>query len=861
MSTFSIRVADAVTVLAGANAVAPTPTTATGSTSAETSNTASVPTATGGDEFELAEAKFSSGVRPLAITRGTVRVFRDRPRLELGRAIKEKCATGPSPMLCAVAVPGRLLVTDFCSFISPFHELVAHMRVVRDSKPGRYMVLMLFRTQEDADQCFREHDGRAFNAFETQRCAMAYVARVDIVPPTDESQGSEPSSSLRAVSVSDGVASSPVSAVSTHSRAEDALVGPPEARGTAAAAASAKGPAAAASGEPQLAHWRAPPAAPPTSLAPAPGDASSRSSGGGYPAASPTWEGVAVIAGASFAGDTDTALPASSLSLAFGEPSLLRATKASAALPPPLKPVSTPAPPTHPSAGDSAAGTAVRGSVGGGGAVEALRALGQQQGDGGGLRPFVLQAPGGDADEPSRAGVKGGAEDSLRGSPSGDETADEDGRDALLVTAAATLASSASDSGSVEMPTCPVCLDRLDAPASGLLTTICNHSFHADCLRSWGGLSCPVCRHFLGEDSQEGTLCEVCGIAQGLWMCLVCGHVGCGRYERSHGVEHFRETSHTYAVDLVTQRVWDYAGDGYVHRLLEHGATGKMVEASAVPGASGYDSSGSAGDSTSLARSHVAPDTDATLRAAADEKREALGVEYSLLLTSQLEAQRQWFEARRNEAEETAALRESELLSELEEERAARQKAEARLASRHKESRLSTLATARLHGLEEEVAYLRELNKQLTADQHKWKADVERHQRAARAATDKAEARVAEMEAQARDLMFFLEMQDKLGKELGPGDAEGAAVLVTEEPDVGGRGGSRRRGGRSRRPVKSDKHARFKAKQVLNTAKAAREAAQAEMATPTTREDEQETAAATASSTKPDPAASVAADE
>jgi BRCA1-associated protein len=334
-------------------------------------------------------------------------------------------------------------------------------------------------------------------------------------------------------------------------------------------------------------------------------------------------------------------------------------------------------------------------------------------------------------------------------------------------------------------------------------------------------------------------------------MCLVCGHVGCGRYERSHGLEHFRETSHTYAVDLVTQRVWDYAGDGFVHRLLENGATGKMVEASAAAGGatSGYESSGSVGDSASLARSRVAPDTDATLRAAADEKREALAVEYSLLLTSQLEAQRQWFEGRRREAEEAAAERESALLSELEEERGERQKAEARLASRQKEKRLSTLTTARLRDLEEEVAYLRELNKQLTADQRKWKADVERHQLAARAASEKAEARVAEMEAQARDLMFYLEMQDKLDRSVGREGMEGAAVLVTEEATVGRGAGVRRRGGGGgRRGGKGgDKHARFKAKQVLNTAKAARAAAQAELAAAETTEAEPAAAAAASS--------------
>ena len=39
--------------------------------------------------------------------------------------------------------------------------------------------------------------------------------------------------------------------------------------------------------------------------------------------------------------------------------------------------------------------------------------------------------------------------------------------------------------GFTEIPTCAVCLDRLDLSPSGIFTTICNHSFHCDCLYLW----------------------------------------------------------------------------------------------------------------------------------------------------------------------------------------------------------------------------------------------------------------------------------------------------------------------------------------------------------------------------------------
>lgn len=49
-------------------------------------------------------------------------------------------------------------------------------------------------------------------------------------------------------------------------------------------------------------------------------------------------------------------------------------------------------------------------------------------------------------------------------------------------------------------------------------------------------------------------------LLQNLWICLICGHIGCGRYVSRHAYKHFEETQHTYAMQLTNHRVWDYAG-------------------------------------------------------------------------------------------------------------------------------------------------------------------------------------------------------------------------------------------------------------------------------------------------------------
>lgn len=40
---------------------------------------------------------------------------------------------------------------------------------------------------------------------------------------------------------------------------------------------------------------------------------------------------------------------------------------------------------------------------------------------------------------------------------------------------------------------------------------------------------------------------------------------------------HFQETQHTYAMQLGNNRVWDYVGDNFVHRLVQSKGDGKLV--------------------------------------------------------------------------------------------------------------------------------------------------------------------------------------------------------------------------------------------------------------------------------------------
>ena len=190
----------------------------------------------------------------------------------------------------------------------------------------------------------------------------------------------------------------------------------------------------------------------------------------------------------------------------------------------------------------------------------------------------------------------------------------------------------------VELPSCPVCLERLDPSISGVVTIVCDHTFHCECLRRWSDSSCPVCRH-VSDDSQSTTSCEVCGNTDSLWICLVCGHVGCGRYTGCNSSVHHNEaTNHSFAMELSTQRVWDYKGDNYVHRLIQNKVDGKLVE---LPDPRNAGSSGEGGVGRGMD-----PAAKEVQQRGLEEQYEAVVHEYSLLLTGQLEVQRLHYEER-----------------------------------------------------------------------------------------------------------------------------------------------------------------------------------------------------------------------
>ncbi|KAI7855335.1 BRCA1-associated protein 2-domain-containing protein [Circinella umbellata] len=331
---------------------------------------------------------------------------------------------------------------------------------------------------------------------------------------------------------------------------------------------------------------------------------------------------------------------------------------------------------------------------------------------------------------------------------------------------------------------CPVCLERMDEKVTGLLTILCQHTFHCYCLSKWGDGSCPVCRysqkpvndddvvpddqqqsqqnpqqqqHQLSHQQQkqwsyrEANECSLCGSTENLWICLICGHIGCE--QGAHALEHSNHSNHPYALEIETQRVWDFASNGYVHRLIQNMVDGKLVE---LPGGSDEPSS--------------TIDTSST----SQEKLDAMSLEYSYLMTSQLDSQRIYYEDFLDDATSqlsTLTAQVKSLTKESQHLHVEKEKTSIRCQDVKTALEDATLYKERvdksLQGYKDQYESSR---RHLTAEKEKTNTLLKENE-ALQESIEQKQKMVKELGDQVRDLKFFLEAREKVQEhpELGGG--------------------------------------------------------------------------------------------
>lgn len=277
------------------------------------------------------------------------------------------------------------------------------------------------------------------------------------------------------------------------------------------------------------------------------------------------------------------------------------------------------------------------------------------------------------------------------------------------------------------------------------------------------------------------SVCASCSSTVNLWICLICGNVGCGRYGRAHAHAHYQATTHLYALELETQRVWDYAGDGYVHRLIQNKADGKLVELPSAASSTGVTPRDSG----------LGPSQADALSA---EKIEAIGIEYSYLLTSQLDSQRSYYEEQTVELKgQVDELRTSvERLSQEFERERKEYKGEASRRQKEEEAKVAEVLrdkTKMEHRAEKAAGLARKFEKELREEkavsEGLMKNIGKMRERIEQADKEKEGfiTKIQDLEDQLRDLMFFLETKTKIESSDGlVAELAGGSVEVPPVP-------------------------------------------------------------------------------
>lgn len=287
-----------------------------------------------------------------------------------------------------------------------------------------------------------------------------------------------------------------------------------------------------------------------------------------------------------------------------------------------------------------------------------------------------------------------------------------------------------------ELPTCPVCLERMDESVDGVLTILCNHSFHGSCLSKWGDTTCPVCRYVQTPELVADNRCFECNSADSLWICLICGHVGCGRYVQGHAFKHYLDTQHCYSMQLENNRVWDYVGDNFVHRLLQNKTDGKLVEGNT-------------------------PEKEE-----ASDKLDSMQLEFTYTLTSQLDSQRMYFEellARfEQQSIESAGRMKDELASSNEENKKLHDTIivlkKEKVITEKKIQQLSS----RLNQTQNELAEERQISKAMQENQLAWQKKYSELEEKFNHYKSEKDSEISELKEQLRDIMFYFEAEKQV---------------------------------------------------------------------------------------------------
>lgn len=214
-----------------------------------------------------------------------------------------------------------------------------------------------------------------------------------------------------------------------------------------------------------------------------------------------------------------------------------------------------------------------------------------------------------------------------------------------------------------------------------------------------------------------------------------------------HALSHFKQSSHAYFVELLTNRVWDYAGGGYVYRLLQNKTDGKLVE---MPNPT----------ANSAERSQIPAISDAEERALRLQKLASFREEYERLLSKELVKQSEYFDRKKQEAVQANQRRLQQLKDSVAKSIQASDEAKKKLSALETSCQRLDASLSRLTALvatkNKKLKSLSMFNATLEQDQSAWVKELEKTRQGALQNKLKNEKIIAQMSAEVEESMRLL---------------------------------------------------------------------------------------------------------
>lgn len=79
---------------------------------------------------------------------------------------------GRSEMICMLTVPSSMTSRDLLDNVAPYSEFIESMKIIKESSPSKYMVLIKFKTQVSERCVFHTNFDCGVTLFKTQSACL-----------------------------------------------------------------------------------------------------------------------------------------------------------------------------------------------------------------------------------------------------------------------------------------------------------------------------------------------------------------------------------------------------------------------------------------------------------------------------------------------------------------------------------------------------------------------------------------------------------------------------------------------------------------------------------------------------------------